>query len=337
MSERNREFLQIDATFQYQKELDDRLREQFPFVGGEEGQDILGRYKSGDLIYASFKPDLLTKDRLTRQVVSIALRRAANPNDPAHCRHGADHEVFKEAVDALIDAVKNGRVETNWVPVLINGQDEKPKYKAQRLCLLTPVFQRQVSRPVPFLAAKDLSKPSGESVGKAVRRMARENGIGFALLVCGYACMEPKDIMGVLGEENLKRELKDARRPYVSPKRQDDWKLVWEILDRITVLARDGKRFPRYSAEAYKEALKILENKNLVPKGVMGEENFSFVTTTMSARAVAIFAGMSEAAQKFADPSYFDPACTAYIDREYGGISTTLMVTAYLKEAKNGF
>lgn len=337
------ELKRIEATIHFQQELDEKMRQQFPLIRGgrADAAELLMRFdpnrtpvdRPNSLTFVSFQPKKLTADIVTQNVLAIALQRAADPNDKlTFCHHAAEHVVFEEAVAALIQANNQGALGYEWVPQFIKGPTGKPQYNAQRLKLTTPPFVRDSFRPQPYVEAKEklVGKPP-QTVAKGLRRIARESGVGRALLLAGYAALEAPPIMAALDEEHLKNDLRQKGQFYLTRNRPGDWPFLMEFLEQITIVVGD-RRFPRRSPEAYRAALLLLQNRGLIPDKAVEQEGFRFVQMPDEVTAVALLLGMSEIAQREANPEYLDPARINYIDRTYGPLATTIMATAYILE-----
>lgn len=339
---RHHETEESDATVGFKHELKMLLTKQFPLIRGgrSDAAELLTHFdpqatppeSEYSLRYVAFQPDLLSSNVVTQWVLDIALARAANPGDPAFGLHGyQEHAPFIEVLDTIREANRQQRLGYEWIPQYIEDARGKKAYKAERLLLATPVFERTAFRPQPFVDSQQLKDKDAKTTARILRKYTRESGVGRALLVAAYAAVEAHTIMNALGDETLKSELKSARLPYITSNRREDWQLLNELLKAVTATV-NNTRYARRTPEAYQEAVLLLENRNILPKRSIEFEGLRFTEVQDQVQAIAIFLGMTEMAQKTADPAFGDPARTKHIDQTYGKLATTILATAFFPD-----
>ncbi|MBU2459887.1 hypothetical protein KKG44_02090 [Patescibacteria group bacterium] len=346
----SREANVTEMTAHLQAEVDSYIRGAFPLIDASnpEADALLVRYNpdttppylNTSIVHASFYPDGLNDktDSHARQVLQIALGRAADDKDPAYARHAAEHMTFPEAIEALITASEAGEaLGVSSVPCIVTVTDDESRkgiFKANRFVIETELFPRRVFRPEPYVySLNNARKTPQNSIPGFLRKTARqsETGTAQAVLTAMYLGLTPIDIMNALDEKNLKKELLSKTWPYVTRSRGSDWKLLNAIREALMVES-DRQFFVRRSSDAYHQAMQLLESGRLLPSDAHKTPGFGYAEIDDMVTARSVWVGVAEIAQKNANLDFADPARTLYIDRRFSGYSTTSLATAYIPQ-----
>lgn len=335
----DRDILRTDATAEYQQELDSTLRADYPLI---DSASDLAAYKIGQTPYASFK---LRENPLLPQIVSIALRRAADPCDDAFCKHADRHGNFGEVVEDLAIALKTGKLGVRVEGRLVASTSIlKTQTVVHRLILEAARKKRTTYRPAPLQLHLELEKitdllsiPEKKYAlyAKTIRKAAGQYGIPFALLTCIYGGLQAKSIADLFDNDHFKKRILDERSdagvkkakiPSVNPQDLSKLSLMVARMRDFLVMDEDGAVKPRYHADDYFEALKNLDQ---IYQKDSSDELTKFVPSNDVVIPRTVFAGMNELAQSVALKEFIDPHRRQYIDSRYGNTYTTSMVTSY--------
>lgn len=326
-----RGYNRVDATARYTTELKELLRKLYPALS----LNNLGDLQTGALTFGSID----TRNSqivFMREALGVAFSRAADgtPGNAAFCTHGAEgHVVFTEAVEVLQQQLADGgkvalRMTTRQREIHQNSA--AGSVAVERFVLTGEPYLRRSVRPRHLDSAdslRNLDLPENAR-NKKLRDIAREEGVGSALLVATTLGLTQDEIFTLFRNQQFNTEhLKGSKVPTAN--RPGDAAFLTKLADAMVVRTPSGVH-PVRTAESHRLALEMLVNEKFAtPEQIVGPQ-YSMSVTNNNAIPVAVFRGMTEMAQKHADQNYRDPARTEHIDREYGGVMTTNMATAYL-------
>ncbi len=337
----NGEILRSEATIPYQQALSKELQYQYPSLtgGSDNSPQLLSAYIQGRIdpfpsCFVSFDTRKLTPEQRSHVLIQ-ALTMARDPDSDAYCRHGDEHVTFLDATDKLIQALGEFNATFRFQAIQVKPGWSKDSFAGQRFIIESPRYHRTGLRPVPSILASELFATVHDlpGKGKVLRRIVRESsdqyGVGKAILVGLYGGMMEHDLMAAIATEDMVKECKQKKIPYITPNRNSDYLLLKKLVETMMVGARDGMH-PQFSQVAYTQAVELLQRNNMAPREFYSHPNFAMTPKTDVVFARAVFTGMTEAAQRSAVREFLDPKRTEYIDQHYGLHATTQLITAFL-------
>jgi hypothetical protein len=345
--DRDRGILRAEATIQYQAELDNQINRLYPRVASLK-DPILKDLQRRNINHVSFALD---DPKLVQAILTIIFERASDKKDALSSEHGAEHQVYEEALVKLATAAKAGRTNYDIQQIRKLDRDIGP---VSRLVVTTPPYKRDVHLPAPVRFWEELQdKYSDEAARKrTIRQAALDYGIPFALLVSIFANYNFREIAAVFDEGGpmYRTELQNRwgknsinQLPHQTNRFSNEENLgrtIGRLSKLLVEVAREGT-FPTKSAEKYQEAIKIL--RALFPEQSGRPNQFAevvkFIEIPQTARGLAVLQSLSEVAHGLTNPAFAEPKKTEYIRGKFGGsvtqgpTMTTRLLTAYLQFA----
>lgn len=330
----DREFARIDATAELTQKLDRYLSETYPYIDAK-ASNVLSGLKDREIRYASFAVDMEDQEAL-REILTTALERASDPDDPAFSQHGQEHGTYQESIDKLLDGVEKGEYNLTFQPLsaTVSTTRGKETVRFDRLILESIPYHRVTYRPQALQTAyESMDKVEDDkSRAKRLRQASLENGTPFGVLLGLYSGVSIQGIFKLFGEQNFVKSLREKYGSKVkipTPNRSDDKRMLVALSNAILVEASSGFH-PNFSADAYTKGLEVLVNMGWLKSEDANQGAYRMVASTDVAHARAVFFGMTEIAQKSADVKLLDPQRTTHIDRKYKGRAATRLITSFL-------
>lgn len=331
------EFFRIEATAHLSSELDKEFNLNYPLI--QKGNSPLFEdIKKGEIPFFSFNVES-TDRAFLNEVVTVALSRAKDPEDYSFSIHGdSGHSTYREAIDTVIKFIKEGSVEIRRNSKIIKVATESGKLEVSldRFILITSPYERKGIRPFSHNMAIEVNRDSRYqneiSRKKMLRRETLDRGVAFGILLGFYLGGSINNTLDFFADPNFIKSLTNKFGPQVkipSRTRGMDIKTLAEIASKITVPTSSGSK-PSFSPKEYLETLDLLRNRNFLGPKESEKISYSFIPVKDSAQAMVVFKGGVEAAQRIAPPEFLPPERTDYIDRKYGNIVTSEVITAYL-------
>ncbi len=336
--ERKRPFKEIDATAHFQKELDEKIKQLYPIITSPTDPNYQ-KFVSGEISFCSFP--IYPHNELTNSLLLVSLERAANPEEEiTYSTHGAEHKTFQEAIQALIKSIMSGKFSTWDQAQQRNFQlaSGRTPLRYFRTIVDSSEFLRESFRPIPQVEAIKISQLPENEQEKNLRKLAYKYGPSFAILVAVYLCLDTRDILSIFDNkdvrDNIQKRFGKIKIPHPGLKKEqleEQIDVIKRLMESLTYQTSQG-RFPSYSSDDYRQALRILKENNFLPRELESlPACYSFSKTTDYARARAVFKSLHEIAQELANPNYNDPARTEYIDRTYKNFVSSRVITAFIQ------
>lgn len=331
----NRDVLRVDATAQYTKELDGVMDQQFPLLAqnGNDGLDVT-RFTSGEIAHVSVEiPADWEQNEEFRQNLIAVLKASKDENHPAYSTHGSIHQTFEEAIESLIEHVKEGSFKL--VAQSIEKRLESGHTVLADRFILQPdiASERTTYRPLPHKFAMDiLANPSLDEKGKStmLKSNIKSKGIAFGILALAYNKPEKDSIFNFFSNEGYKNSLIESGFKVPSLKRPEDRKMISKICDILAL--KDPKTLiasPR--PDKYREVLDLLVQNDYVSEEEARSKEYGFEESVDIVLPKAVFLGANEKAQGLASKNLFDPQRSVHIERNYGGRMTSVLATAFIE------
>jgi len=330
---RNPDEPKVDATAAYTGELDLTFSQQYPLL--QTGDD-LDRLLQAQAPFVSLKvPRSPQTDPFFKAALTAILEVAGTEGHPAYSAHAfGGHATAQEVIDTLCQCIAAGDIivepqrHYEKVPVLTpTGAETQEEVLVERFIVKTPPYKRTTGVPIPRLEQKRIFSSAMDEKArlKQARRLTRERGAAFGILLMAYQHLMPDGIFDFFDNPDFKRELKLLGQTVPSPNRPGDREFLWQLTELLT-LHEAPTLTPSPNPERYRQALALLKEKGYAVKS----EDFGFQETTQLVYAQAVLLGATEIAHGLAPRELKNPARTEHIDRKYGPMITNHVATAYL-------
>jgi len=328
---RGNEVLRADVTMELTSQLDDAVAERYPMVGRQK--DALSLFKTRMAPHIAFNVD--STDPVDRaSMLHDALTHAANPEDAAYCAHGAEHHVFFEAKDKLLQSIDEFTATYGWQEIIVPDVDRLPVHK-KRLIVETPVFQRKTARPEPYILAAEWKKRGNTiNVTKEMRMRSSTGADGFAsaLLSGVFLGMSEEEILTVFDNKQFQEnmlKLGYSKNLLLHKKDPKDSMLVRDLQHALTVPTYAGRQ-PVFDFDSYTKSLALVEKYHLIDANGIARSDLRMREVEEPVIARGVFRGLEEVADKLAPLTLLEPKRTQYIGNRFGKHATTDLLTAFL-------
>ncbi len=333
MHQHNPDEPRVDATAAYTGELDLNFTAQYPLLQTE--QDI-GMLLDGQTPFVSLKiPRTPTTDPFFKKALATILEVAGTEGHPAYSAHAfGGHTTAPEVIDTICQYIAAGdftvEPQRHYKKVRVltpTGAEAQETVLVERYIVKTPPYERTTGVPVPRLEQQRIFSSGIEEKGqlKQARRLTRERGAAFGILLMAYQHLKPDGIFDFFDTPDFKKELKNRGETPPSRNRPGDRELLWQITELLT-LHEAPTLTPSPNPERYRQTLDLLRKSGYVVDG----ENFGFQETTQLVYAQAVLIGGTEKAHDLAPPELRNPVRSEHIDERYGPRITSHLATAYL-------
>ncbi len=330
----NHDILRIDATAEYTKELDEKMRQQYPVLSqGRNGGLDASIFRTGEVAHVSIEiPEDWEKNTQFRQNLVTLLEASKDPSHPAYSDHGSLHQTFDEAVDSLINYVQEG--EFKIVAQSVKKNLKSGQGLADRFILQPNIAsERTTYRPLPHKFAMDtLANPGLDEKGKStmLKSNIKTKGIAFGILALAYNKPEASSIFGFFSNPGYKQALIDSGFKVPSPNRPEDRKMISEVCE-ILALKDPKALIASSSPDKYRNALAVLVEHGYISSTESESKEYGFEKSVDIALPKAVFIGANEKAQEIASNELKDPQRSVHIERNYGGYMTSILATAFIE------
>lgn len=310
------------------------ISSNYPFI--QTAQDFK-QYQEGKSAFCSFSPD----SQFSSSILEIALRRASDSKSPAYASHAARHNVFPQAVNYLVQALRERKKE-------MHIEEDKivrdfVSTQITKLFLQGETQMRAARRPGPYRFIKEVQKAIEEKKLKEeesfkfkeqmVLRSTAAFGVPFGIIAGVYSLIT-EDRLFELFTQNVAAIKAIRDRAGLSsitisdPNQHESFIAIYQSV-RGAIMNRTRRDLPFFSATAY---LAMLGD---FPEEYTKEisDSASMIQVWEETRPVAVFRVSDEVAQLFIRDKNTKPGLNSFIKTEYKGKVTTQLATAYLSSS----
>jgi hypothetical protein len=325
------------ATAHFQDVAEKAIRQMYPRIKASDLRtaENVQAYLTREATHARFTMPTTLGTGIIREVVIEAIKHAMDEADPAYSAHGAEHKVFPEAGQRLVNHLTESPTKVGVQTVDDIFYDKRGvELRVEKYVLSTPWEQRVIYRPLYVevgeqlkLLLDDMKAKNKEITAANIEKrrkriiieITKKVGVDFAILVCLCSGMNAHQVLEFFTEardlenrptKSRTTDIKDIQRVERLLRPDQSGALTFDRENQLTAasLVRGNRAWAHAPAAAWME-----------------------YASKPSVSSLAILGGATFAMAQIVDnktPDFRDPARAKFVDRQ-AGEATTEVITMY--------
>lgn len=298
------------------REIETESTNSFPKLDGKS----LTAFRHREFVHGRFPFREFTD--FTGSVLELSLQHALDREDPAYSDHGAEHQVYGEAVANVLRALKTETATAEF------SDRAYGRTIARRLVLRSPEYLRTGYRPA-FLEVgiqmaawkKNLTNPHTlePTLKKLIVQLARRFGTAAAAATLLAGEITPPEVCRLLTDSQA--------TPTFTTRRQADWTVVHEAYDQLF-----PKKFITHQVKKHAAAAQLLSGYK--PWGSADQDFFLSREIETPAQSLVVFNSFGEQLTLLGERKGLFRNLQDLLEEvvsKYDGLFTTEVGTAYNK------
>lgn len=332
MADANKDYQRnIEYNAGYTSELKFKMGQMFPLLDTDASRDS---FLNGEVAHVRIKiPQDRERNLILRQQLTTLLQAALDPNHPAYSEHGSEkHTTYEESINSVMNNVREGTFTLSLQPIRKTiGPRKNIQVTASRVILQpSQAIERTSYIPRPSEVATDLRDKDPKFREKELRRLTRQYGTSFGILVSLYSEPTYENVFKFFENDNFRNELQKAGFKVPSARRPGDSTMIAKMCEILT-LKQANSLIPSPNPDKYKALLQILKDNKYIDNSP-DNKAYGFHEVSEIVLPKVVFVGTDEKAQDLAPVELQDPFRTVYIMDQYGSGLTSIVATAYLEK-----